>query len=65
MQMIESNYLKKDENVMKLFYHECLRTYGDRLLMTHDRKWFIENLTEVCRLYFDVLDENDEEYKKL
>lgn len=34
--MIESNSLRRQSNVMKLFYHECLRTYGDRLLMTHD-----------------------------
>jgi hypothetical protein len=44
MQMVEGNYLKKKENVMKLFYHECLRTYGDRLLMSHDVQWFQENL---------------------
>jgi dynein heavy chain len=65
MQMIESNYLKKEQNVMKLFYHECLRTYGDRLLMTHDKSWFIASLNEVCREYFDVVDESDEEFKKI
>jgi len=33
---------------MKLFYHECLRTYGDRLMMAHDSQWFLSTLKEVC-----------------
>ena len=37
IQMIESNSLKKQANVMKLFYHECYRNFGDKLLMAHDR----------------------------
>jgi hypothetical protein len=57
MEMIEANSLKLQEHVMKLFYHECYRHFGDRLLMTHDRTWFIENLEEVCRKHFYVVDQ--------
>lgn len=57
IQMIESNSLKKQVNVMKLLYHECYRNFGDRLLMVHDRKWFAETLEEVCRKHFYVVDE--------
>jgi exopolysaccharide biosynthesis predicted pyruvyltransferase EpsI len=56
-QMIESNSLKKQKNVMKLIYHEAYRNYGDRLIMTHDKKWFKETLEEVCRKNFWVVDE--------
>jgi hypothetical protein len=55
--MVEGNALKKQEDVMKLFYHECLRTYGDRLLMSHDQAWFSSNLEAVCRKHFDVLED--------
>lgn len=49
MQMIETNSLQRQADVMKLFYHECYRNFGDRLLMTHDRSWFTRALEEVCR----------------
>ena len=42
---------------MKLIYHECYRNYGDRLIMTHDKKWFCEMLEEVCRKHFWVVEE--------
>ena len=50
---------------MHLLYHECLRTYGDRLLMKHDKDWFIRNLEDVCRSNFDVVDETSPEFKEL
>jgi hypothetical protein len=56
MQMIETNSLQRQADVMKLFYHECYRNFGDRLLMTHDRTWFTRALEEVCRTHFDVVD---------
>ena len=56
IQMAEGNALKKQEDVMKLFYHECLRTYGDRLLMSQDQTWFSRSLEVVCRKHFDVLE---------
>jgi dynein heavy chain len=57
VQMIEANSLKRQVDVCKLFYHECYRNFGDRLLMTHDRNWFVQTLEEVCRRHFYVVDE--------
>ena len=57
IQMIEANSLKRQENVMKLLYHECYRNYGDRILMAHDRKWFAAQLEDVCRQHFWVVEE--------
>ena len=59
IQMIESNSLKKQVNVMKLLYQECYRNFGDRLLMVHDRAWFTAALEEVCRQHFYVVDRLD------
>jgi len=60
MQRIEANSLKKQANVMKLVYHECFRNYCDRLIMKHDKDWFIQMLEEVCRKHFYVVDELEE-----
>ena len=48
MAKIEGNVLKTEINLMKLFYHEALRLYGDRILMKHDLVWFMECLKGVC-----------------
>ena len=42
---------------MKLLYHECLRNFGDRLVMRHDREWLYQTLKEVCRNHFYVVDQ--------
>ena len=57
-QMVEGNSLKGQENVIKLVYHECLRTYGDRLLIDLDREWFLKNLEEICRQHFNIIGED-------
>ena len=54
--MAEGNSIKNEEQVLKLFYHECLRTFGDRLLLSHDASWFLESLKEVCKANFNVAD---------
>ena len=56
MQMIEANSLKRQVHVMKLLYHECYRTFGDRLVMAHDKRWFVDTLEAVCREHFNVVD---------
>lgn len=33
---IESSYLKSELCMMKLFYHEAMRQYADKILMKHD-----------------------------
>ena len=65
IQMVESSSMKSQRHVMNLLYHECLRTYGDRLLMHHDRQYFLQNLEEVCRKHFSVVDEKSPEYREL
>jgi hypothetical protein len=52
MSMIESTGLKHQVDVMKLLYHECLRNFNDRVLMKHDKKWFVKMLDECCKKHF-------------
>ena len=58
-QMVEGNSLKGQEDVIKLVYHECLRTYGDRLLIDLDKEWFLKNLEEMCRKHFNIIEDKD------
>lgn len=37
MQQVEPNSIRTQRDIMVLVYHECWRTFGDRLLMPHDR----------------------------
>lgn len=55
--MIEANSLKRQVNVMKLLYHECYRTFADRVVMAHDKQWLVRTLEEVCRAHFYVVDQ--------
>ena len=60
MARIEGNVLKTELNLMKLFYHECLRLYGDRILMKHDLTWFMECLKNTCQDNFNCCTKADE-----
>ena len=57
---IEGNYLKNEANVVKLFFHECVRQYADKILMKHDYNWFMENLKRVCYECFDLVEDRDD-----
>ena len=37
--LVESNYLKNQENLMKLVYHESYRVFGDKIQSIEDREW--------------------------
>jgi len=39
--------------LMRLFFHEAMRSYADRILMKHDLNWFIETLTKICKENFE------------
>ena len=60
---IEGNYLKNEANVVKLFYHEAMRQYADKILMKHDYQWFVDTLKQVCYDCFTLVPEDDEAVK--
>ena len=52
---IEGNYLKNEASIVKLFYHECIRQYADKILMRHDLQWFKETLVKLIWDSFDLM----------
>lgn len=52
---VEGNYLKTEAALVKLFYHECIRQYADKILMTHDYSWFIDTLKSLIWEHFDLM----------
>ena len=50
---------------MELFYHECLRLYGDRILMKHDLTWFMETLKYTCMENFDCCKSQEPEGERI
>ena len=60
---VEGNYLKTEENMVKLFYHEAVRQFADKILMKHDLDWFLKSLRQVIWDNFD-LRPYDEDYDK-
>lgn len=54
--MVEGNYLRNQESLCKLFYHEAMRLFADKILLKHDYDWFIKELKVVCEKNFDVVE---------
>ena len=61
---IEGNYLKTEAHVVKLFYHEAMRQYADKILMKHDLQWFMETLKQVCLEEFDLTPDEEGDTRK-
>lgn len=51
---VEGNYLKSEANLVKLFYHECIRQYADKILMRHDLEWFKSTLVKLIWDKFEL-----------
>lgn len=51
---VEGNYLSKESNMVKLFFHEAVRQYADRILMKHDLEWFMKTLKALIWDTFDL-----------
>lgn len=40
--------------MVKLFFHEAVRQYADRILMRHDLEWFMKTLKTLIWDTFDL-----------
>lgn len=60
---VEGNYLKSEAAMVKLFYHECIRQYADKILMRHDLKWFKDTLRKLIWDHFDLMPNKELEVK--
>ena len=48
------------ETMTKLWMHECLRVFHDRLINEDDKRWFTMMLAELSNVYFRVRIEHDD-----
>ena len=60
---VEGNYLKSEAQLVKLFYHESIRQYADKILMRHDLTWFKETLVKLIWEHFDLMPNKELEVK--
>lgn len=60
LQADSSSYTNQTQ-ILRLFYHEALRTFHDRLVTTDDKSYFNKLLKEVCVKYFkcNVVEEGE------
>ncbi|ETL39916.1 hypothetical protein L916_08791 [Phytophthora nicotianae] len=49
-----SDTIKDGKDFVRLWSHECLRVFSDRLIDDKDRAWFADILTKTVKLHFDL-----------
>lgn len=50
--MIESKYCSRAETMTRLWVHESLRVFHDRLISNEDKNWFKDNVIQLLSRYF-------------
>ncbi|KAJ8943600.1 hypothetical protein NQ318_006602 [Aromia moschata] len=60
----DSGTLREEAAMLRLFYHECLRVFHDRLINAEDKSYFYFLMKEVCQHNFGtpVLDLGEEKF---
>lgn len=48
----DSGTMRDDKTMMRLFYHECLRVFHDRLINVEDKSYFYFLMKELCIRHF-------------
>lgn len=51
---VTADVLKDSKDFVRLWSHECLRVFSDRLIDDKDRLWFAETLNKVVTFHFDM-----------
>ncbi|CAG5008078.1 unnamed protein product [Parnassius apollo] len=47
-------YVRTSRDILRLFYHECLRVFHDRLISIEDKTYFYKLMHEVCERHFQT-----------
>ncbi|KAJ2954382.1 hypothetical protein O0L34_g2646 [Tuta absoluta] len=48
----DAGYVRMPQNMLRLFYHECMRVFHDRLINTEDKSYFLHLMANVCTKNF-------------
>ncbi|KAG7211512.1 hypothetical protein KM043_010780 [Ampulex compressa] len=52
MMQVDPTAIREPKEMLRLFYHECLRVFHDRLINTEDKSYFYRLLTNICSVTF-------------
>lgn len=58
--MVKAISVNSPEVFAKLWMHECLRVFHDRLINEEDKKWFTKMVCELSNVYFRARFEHDD-----
>ncbi|PZC80020.1 hypothetical protein B5X24_HaOG215489 [Helicoverpa armigera] len=50
----DAAYMRAPQGMLRLFYHECLRVFHDRLINIEDKSYFYHLMTTVCTRNFQT-----------
>ncbi|CAH0703555.1 unnamed protein product [Spodoptera exigua] len=50
----DAAYMRAPQGMLRLFYHECLRVFHDRLINVQDKSYFYHLMRSVCERYFQT-----------
>ncbi|XP_046489725.1 dynein axonemal heavy chain 6 [Neodiprion pinetum] len=48
----DSSDVREAKQILRLFYHECLRVFHDRLINVEDKSYFYRLMTDMCKRTF-------------
>ncbi|XP_022832877.1 dynein heavy chain 6, axonemal [Spodoptera litura] len=48
----DAAYMRAPQGMLRLFYHECLRVFHDRLINIEDKSYFFHLMCNICDRYF-------------
>ncbi|CAB3225668.1 unnamed protein product [Arctia plantaginis] len=48
----DAGFMKSPQAMLRLFYHECLRVFHDRLINIEDKSYFYHLMCNVCEKFF-------------
>ncbi|XP_066588945.1 dynein axonemal heavy chain 6 [Prorops nasuta] len=52
MMQVDPSVVRETNQILRLFYHECLRVFHDRLINKKDKNYFYRLLTSICEKTF-------------
>ena len=55
MQLVEDSHMASKLNLLKLWLHETMRTYFDRLVLPQDKAWLLKTLRTIALKRFDLV----------
>ena len=53
--LVEGSHMGGKENLLKLWYHESMRTFYDRIVLPEDKEWFHATMRKIAIRCYDLV----------